>query len=186
MKAIQTVFNGTVFRSRLEARWAAVFSALGVEWVYEPEGYEHDGQVYLPDFCLIPWNVFVAIKPKVDESKEYRRELWWQAEMSANGIPMWIIAGSPTPNGYRAFGSDGIEIRLMDCRKCGGVSYELADGSGWGEIGIHTCGDHDKWPADTTRLDAALLCAMRERFGERGSGAVKMGLKVGAKQGEGK
>lgn len=36
--AIQTEYNGYLFRSRLEARWAVFFDAMGIEYEYEPEG----------------------------------------------------------------------------------------------------------------------------------------------------
>ena len=51
IKAIQTQYKGYHFRSRLEARWAVFFDALGLEWQYEPEGFDlGDGVYYLPDF----------------------------------------------------------------------------------------------------------------------------------------
>jgi hypothetical protein len=51
MKPIETVYNGYRFRSRLEARWAVFFDAVGLKYRYEPEGYElSDGTKYLPDF----------------------------------------------------------------------------------------------------------------------------------------
>lgn len=53
IKAIETRYKGYRFRSRLEARWAVFFDALGIEWKYEPEGFElSDGTRYLPDFWL--------------------------------------------------------------------------------------------------------------------------------------
>ena len=52
-KPIQTAYKGYRFRSRLEARWAVFFDACGVDWEYEPEGYDlGDGLLYLPDFLL--------------------------------------------------------------------------------------------------------------------------------------
>ena len=51
IKAIETRYKGYNFRSRLEARWAVFFDALGIAWEYEPEGFElPDGTRYLPDF----------------------------------------------------------------------------------------------------------------------------------------
>ena len=51
--AIETEYAGHRFRSRLEARWAVFFDALGIKWIYEPQGYElGNGQKYLPDFWL--------------------------------------------------------------------------------------------------------------------------------------
>lgn len=53
IRPIETVYNGYRFRSRLEARWAVFFDAIGAEWEYEPEGYRlPDGTMYLPDFLL--------------------------------------------------------------------------------------------------------------------------------------
>jgi hypothetical protein len=50
LKAIDTAYKGYLFRSRLEARWAVFFDALGLKWEYEAEGYDLDGVWYLPDF----------------------------------------------------------------------------------------------------------------------------------------
>ena len=53
IKAIETVYNGYKFRSRLEARWAVFFDAAGVEYEYEPEGFVlPSGKRYLPDFLI--------------------------------------------------------------------------------------------------------------------------------------
>lgn len=53
IKAIQTEYKGYLFRSRLEARWAVFFDACGVDWGYEPEGYDlGNGLYYLRIFCF--------------------------------------------------------------------------------------------------------------------------------------
>lgn len=62
MKAIETVYRGYRFRSRLEARWAVFFDALGIAWEYEPEGFESGGQKWLPDFHLPRTNTWVEVK----------------------------------------------------------------------------------------------------------------------------
>lgn len=69
IKAIPTEYGGIRFRSRLEARWAAMFDKLGWKWHYEP--LDFDG--YIPDFLLqfardeewggIPKEIFVEVKP---------------------------------------------------------------------------------------------------------------------------
>jgi hypothetical protein len=46
IKAIETEYNGVVFRSRLEAHWAAFFDIVGWEWEYEPL----DLCKWIPDF----------------------------------------------------------------------------------------------------------------------------------------
>lgn len=52
IKAIETVYKGITFRSRLEARWAVFFDQIGIKWVYEHEGYETPMGRYVPDFWL--------------------------------------------------------------------------------------------------------------------------------------
>lgn len=53
MKAIETAYRGYRFRSRLEARWAVFFDSLGLDWQYEPEGFELNAGRYLPDFRVV-------------------------------------------------------------------------------------------------------------------------------------
>jgi hypothetical protein len=48
LKAKPTVYAGTEFRSRLEAKWACLFDGLGWKWSYEPL----DGNRYIPDFLV--------------------------------------------------------------------------------------------------------------------------------------
>jgi hypothetical protein len=51
-KAIETTYNGRLYRSRLEAKWAVMLDALNVRFEYEAEGYETPYGRYLPDFWL--------------------------------------------------------------------------------------------------------------------------------------
>lgn len=72
IKAIETSYKGYRFRSRLEARWAVFFDHLGLQWEYEPEGFELNGGVrYLPDFWLPELKTWVEVKP-VQPSREER------------------------------------------------------------------------------------------------------------------
>jgi len=58
--ARETVYAGHLFRSSLEATWAAFFDRLEWPWVYEP--YEFAG--YIPDFA-IQWEtpLLIEVKP---------------------------------------------------------------------------------------------------------------------------
>lgn len=58
MKAIPTIYGGIRFRSRLEAKWACFFDALGWSWVYEP----FDTNGWIPDFQLGE-KLLIEIKP---------------------------------------------------------------------------------------------------------------------------
>lgn len=63
--AIQAEYNGYLFRSRLEARWAVFFDAMGIEYEYEPEGIVlSDGSLYLPDFYLPDFKCYFEVKRK--------------------------------------------------------------------------------------------------------------------------
>lgn len=63
-RPIETLYRGYRFRSRLEARWAVFFDAIGLEWEYETEGYElSNGERYLPDFYFPKMDWFCEIKP---------------------------------------------------------------------------------------------------------------------------
>lgn len=63
IKSIETFYNGYRFRSRLEARWAVFFDALGIKYMYETEGYDlGNGDCYLPDFYLPTLKYYVEVK----------------------------------------------------------------------------------------------------------------------------
>jgi hypothetical protein len=62
IRAIETPYNGILYRSRLEARWAAFFDHLGVEAYYEYEGFKTEHGNYLPDFWLPQLRLWVEIK----------------------------------------------------------------------------------------------------------------------------
>lgn len=57
--AIETLYSGIRFRSRLEARWAAFFDQMGWQWLYEP--IELGG--WLPDFEIGDIGTLVEVKP---------------------------------------------------------------------------------------------------------------------------
>lgn len=64
IQAIDTLYRGCYFRSRLEARWAVFFDFLKIAWRYEPEAYRvGPGQLpYLPDFYLTDLGTWVEVK----------------------------------------------------------------------------------------------------------------------------
>ena len=71
IKPIETFYNGYRFRSRLEARWAVFFDAIGIKYLYEPEGYRlSDGTCYLPDFYLPEMNSFFEVKGELKLTDE--------------------------------------------------------------------------------------------------------------------
>lgn len=94
IKAIETKYKGYRFRSRLEARWAVFFDALGIEWEYEKEGYElSTGERYLPDFWIPANQLWVEVKGE-EPSYEYRIKL----ERFCDSIdqPLLLVIGQPS------------------------------------------------------------------------------------------
>ncbi len=98
IKAIETRYRGYRFRSRLEARWAVFFDALGIEWEYEAEGFQLPSGWYLPDFRL-KGSLPMWAEVKADEFSE--RELRLCTELTA-GTKQFVLllSGMPTLKVY--------------------------------------------------------------------------------------
>lgn len=104
INAIETAYKKDKFRSRLEARWAVFFNALGIEYQYEEEGFEFEtgafGKIrYLPDFYIPSWDKYIEIKPKHKKLTE--------AEFTKcggfaqkNEKTLLLIVGDPWPSDY--------------------------------------------------------------------------------------
>lgn len=97
IKAIETMFDGYRFRSRLEARWAVFFSSLGVSYDYEVEGFDLPSGRYLPDFWLPEEKSFVEIKPgPMPEDLDTRHEMRLAFElMVASKKRVYVFYGNP-------------------------------------------------------------------------------------------
>ena len=66
MKAIETIYNGTNYRSKTEAKWALFMDLIGCKFIYEPQAYDlGESGCYLPDFWLPALDAFVEIKPDI-------------------------------------------------------------------------------------------------------------------------
>lgn len=113
IKAIPTLYNGTQFRSRLEARWAATFDLLG--WTWEYETLDLDG--YIPDFLVN--KRIIEVKPATSfadyaEAQTKIERSGWTGEASVVGA----VVGSYLPDHDLA---------------CMGVDWERFDGERhWG------------------------------------------------------
>jgi len=107
-KAIDTDYNGYRFRSRLEARWAVFFDALGIKYKYEVEGFNLDGVRYLPDFWFphtVPdlaadgWGMWGEIKPRQITEDELNKVVALVTRSKHNAL---IFQGDPWPGEYSA------------------------------------------------------------------------------------
>ena len=161
MKAIETVYNGYRFRSRLEARWATLFDTLGIKYDYEPEGFVlSDGTYYLPDFYLPESRSWFEVKGEMDEA-------------SAHKIDEFIKEGNWYDDG--PFDFAGSESSwLCECRKCGKKYFAGQNGSwrcpccgaydGDGHFTVLAEGDPDRRWYNSDEFERAVNAAKRARF----------------------
>jgi hypothetical protein len=78
IKPKPTYYNNILYRSRMEAKWAAFFDFIRWEYEYEPEPF----QTWSPDFVIHTIDAYIEVKPMnmwqgaIDKmmpySKEYR------------------------------------------------------------------------------------------------------------------
>jgi len=100
IKPLPSRYKHTVFRSRLEARWAIYFDLIGCKWEYEPEGYKLPSGNYCPDF-LCNDAFFVEIKPNREQINAYAVKLSQLAKMTGRNVIG--IAGPPSLNSHRTW-----------------------------------------------------------------------------------
>jgi hypothetical protein len=106
IKAIETQYKGYRFRSRLEARWAVFFDALGLKWEYEPEGFQFDdGTRYLPDFRIRgvdtnpdPFEFWFEVKS--DLALVGKQEMGKMRRFAGGGRVLILLCGVPELKSY--------------------------------------------------------------------------------------
>lgn len=128
--AIETVYAGRKFRSRLEARWAVFMDTLGLEWLYEHEGYQTKAGPYLPDFYLPSMRIHLEIKG-TEEAAEIGRTKVRSFRDSGIGAIL-LVVGPPkeismgrTRNGYPTWEDQGGELFCWDCSDSSGGQGEF-------------------------------------------------------------
>ena len=94
IKAIPTIYRGVMFRSRLEARWAAFFDLCKWHWDYEP--FDCDG--WIPDFLIRgKTNLLVEVKPAIEFPSDVAVKIEKACESSPlDGFEL-LILGSVVP-----------------------------------------------------------------------------------------
>lgn len=95
IKAIPTTYAGVNFRSRLEARWAALFDLAGIRWDYEP----FDLEGWAPDFSVSTraGRMLVEVKPiDLNEAASSQVvEVYWKAAIHAARNQVLLIGVAP-------------------------------------------------------------------------------------------
>lgn len=174
IKPIETVYNGYRFRSRLEARWAVFFDALGVKWEYEKEGYDlREAGWYLPDFWLPQVEMWAEVKATefTQEQSEKCRQLARQT-----GHSCFELVGIPHPKPYYAWGWEGENFTSDIVPGYIFMDYAISNSRGYldTEHRFYASGvyDEDFFPPYNCYPDtvAAAEAARQARFGQNGRG----------------
>ncbi|MBI4739893.1 hypothetical protein HY772_10275 [Candidatus Woesearchaeota archaeon] len=147
---IREWYNGVRFRSRLEAKWAVFWDALGVRYFYEYEGFELPSGRYVPDFWLPHLEIWVEIKPNepTDNARSKARDLlsatdkpvllYWDEVIdplelgrSPRSTMFWYVKGlsEEEPEALCLYDEDW--WAWQECVNCGqiGVGYSYNDGN---------------------------------------------------------
>lgn len=146
IKPIETYYNGYRFRSRLEARWAVFFDAMGIKYEYEPEGFVmSDGTTYLPDFYLPESKQYFEVKGVMTDTDLHKIEQFIKesercviigyADFHFITCNYW--GDDPGPNAEKFELSN--EGTLFKCRACG--KYWFMDYGGL--YHCQCCGEYD-------------------------------------------
>ena len=167
IKAIETEYNGYRFRSRAEARWAIAFEHLGIEYMYEPEGYQlSDGTKYLPDFYLPESKTYFEVKG-VMTGKDMHKITQLQKDLGVNiaiGYPdLTFQASDNWAENYYQINECKEESWLMKCRECGKYFFT-------GDLGTWMCQCCGYYDGDNT---AEWVCA-----GDHKSWYQEIGAKI--------
>ena len=171
IQAIETFYRGIMFRSRLEARWAKLFSELGIDWTYETEGYNvplKDGTHvrYLPDFVLRGGSVRCPDPLYVEVKGNMKAEDAIKIRAFSEHRPIYIVGNIPEDIDDICNGIDTdyripyYNFETVDGDYFGAV-LGAAKGGGWGLFGA----DSEYWrEMDETKTRQAYALARMARF----------------------
>lgn len=178
LEPIGTIYDCHRFRSRLEARWAVFFKKLGIKYEYEKEGFNLDGNWYLPDFWLPNQQCWIEIKGEEPTAEEIEIA---SKLAHHSGYIVYIffgqieIPGADNENDG-AYLYDSLELSdncqfWCECPKCGELGIEF---EGRAHRLPCNCFDEEKdrrgYNAHSEKLIAAYKAAKFARFehGEKG------------------
>ena len=141
IKPIDTYYKGYRFRSRLEARWAVFFDYMGIDWVYEEQGYTFpDGTCYLPDFYLPESHTFFEVKGSLSEESAHKIELLLKAGCRvAVGYSVGTFQATVDDFGCGFSLENFDNSAIAQCRKCG--KYWFLGFTG--DFTCPCCGEYD-------------------------------------------
>lgn len=172
IKAIDTIYNGYRFRSRLEARWAVFFDSMGIKYEYEKEGYDlGDAGYYLPDFWLPDLDMFIEVKgchislEDSDKAEQLALQTRKKVGVVFNIPKSQDCFDDPYARIYRHDFYDEC-YGFCQCDECGKIGFEFS-----GRIRQCNCSENDRERGNGYNINKAYDKARQARFehGEDGN-----------------
>lgn len=169
--AIQTSYNGVLYRSRQEARWAVFFDTLHIPFHYEYEGYSLPSGNYLPDFFLPEQDSFVEVKGKWPSDEEEQKASDLSAATVKRVFIFWGPLEPPDFSGPEISGKyveGGVDYShwWCECPRCARLDIQFNGRADRISCGCQRSEHGDKgYNSDSPRLVDAFARARRERFG---------------------
>lgn len=159
IKALDTYYDGKMFRSRLEARWAVFFDLCGVNYEYEPGGFDlGNGLKYLPDFLLhdVVFNhagysrgndLYVEVKGYMDKLSAEKVKAF------SKEYPVLVVTELPKSDDLWSLVDELENSKVIN--DVAPYNFETVDGDYFGAYpGIDLDGDFNLFGADSTYLDS--------------------------------
>ena len=113
IKSIETYYKGYLCRSRTEARWLVAFDKAGIQYEYEPEGFDlgKPGK-YLPDFYLPQFSTYAEVKGRTFTLQEIQKAKALSVQSKKSVL---FLTGQPSRRGYWSIypiGKTGLEYSV--------------------------------------------------------------------------
>lgn len=161
IESIATTYKGIRMRSRLEAKWAAMFDAFDWQWEYEPPGYAG----WIPDFQIRTSSIplLVEVKPAASLSDQCAQEAVCDIRRCLDGVdcnalilgigPMYGTRGDESLLGWMPeSGGDAFWWDFASVGEIDGGKICLCHSSG--SYVCRVCGDYN---GSCANMDANLL-----------------------------
>lgn len=121
--AVPMWYRDTLFRSTLEADWAATFDEFGWGWTYEPMAIRvNGGAPYLCDFHLPAMDVWAEVKgphdERIDKVRALARELDDDSDDLRKALVVILRAAGPGNCATWEAPLPGMDIVIAHCPSC--------------------------------------------------------------------
>jgi hypothetical protein len=123
IRAVPLTYNGTTYRSTLEADWAATFDSLGWYYEYEPWAVDlGDGIRYLADFRLPAQNVWCEVKgghnERMHKTRQFHRAVADPDQPGGEMVVVLRAAGEPYRSANWHCATGDYRIAINQCELC--------------------------------------------------------------------